>query len=161
MRLEIDLIRKEYKKQKRIEEFVLTRTLSRPKTKKWHVYAFFVLYFILLTTSIVYVFFIGISIPCKLLLLICTVLFINEFYLRFCLIEAIKCYQHYASDEIRRTCKCVPSCSEYALLSLKTFFPLLLALLKIKKRLYVTCNGEEYKVDFPNKKSAKSFNEIQ
>ena len=57
-------------------------------------------------------------------------------------------YQKYASDETRRKCHCMPSCSEYALLALdKYFWPK--ALWKIFKRLTYTCCLPGYKVDYP------------
>ena len=58
----------------------------------------------------------------------------SDFYLRFLGIKAVECYQHYAKEETRRKCLCVPSCSEYAILCLKKY-ELIKALLKIKKRI--------------------------
>jgi len=52
---------------------------------------------------------------------------------------------------------CVPSCSEYAIICLEKIFPLTVALLKIRKRLYKTCKGEDYKLDFPFKKMNAEF----
>lgn len=73
---------------------------------------------------------------------------IFEFYGRFLGIKIVECYQHYATEETRRRCLCVPSCSEYAILCFKKF-GLIKALLKIRKRLYVTCQGPDYKIDWP------------
>ena len=64
------------------------------------------------------------------------------------LIKLIECYQHYASEERRRRCLCMPTCSEYALIALRQY-PLLVALKKIRIRLYRTCQGSWYKIDFP------------
>ncbi len=64
------------------------------------------------------------------------------------LIKLIECYQHYASEERRRRCLCMPTCSEYALIALRQY-PLLIALKKIRTRLYRTCQGSWYKIDFP------------
>ena len=161
MNTEIDQFRKEYKRQKRIEEIVLSRVLSRPKIKKWHVCMFFAIYFAIIAIIIGALLSIKLIPLYKILLSLLLIIFISESYLRFCLIQVVKCYQHYASDEVRRTCKCVPSCSEYAIYSLKAIFPLMLALLKIRKRLYVTCDGKEYRIDFPTKNSARFFDEIQ
>ena len=94
----------------------------------------------------------------KALFLSLLLLTIVEVYLRACLIVVVKCYQHYADKEVRRTCKCVPSCSEYAICSLKTLFPLVWAVFKIRRRLYVTCDGKDYIVDFPTKKMTDAFN---
>ena len=63
-------------------------------------------------------------------------------------IFAIKCYQHYASEETRRRCLCVPSCSEYSIICLKKY-ELIHALLKIRKRLFKTCKGHRYVIDNP------------
>ena len=71
-----------------------------------------------------------------------------EFSLRFLGIKTVECYQHYAREETRRKCLCVPSCSEYAILCFQKY-ELVYALLKIRKRLYVTCQGFEYIVDNP------------
>jgi len=73
---------------------------------------------------------------------------ITEFYGRLLGIKIVECYQHYASEATRRKCKCVPSCSEYAILCLKKY-ELIYALLKILKRLFVTCKGFDYIIDDP------------
>lgn len=62
-------------------------------------------------------------------------------------ILAIKIYQHYASDEVRRQCSLMPSCSEYALQSLHKY-NVIKALYKIFTRLNSKCNGI-YKIDYP------------
>ncbi len=67
--------------------------------------------------------------------------------LRILLIKAIMCYQHYASEKLRRYCKCMPSCSEYAIAVLKKYL-LPVAIYKIIRRLRVTCDGE-MKIDLP------------
>lgn len=61
---------------------------------------------------------------------------------------AVKLYQQYASEETRRKCRCMPSCSEYALLALdKYWWPK--ALWLIYRRLTHTCMQPGYKVDYP------------
>ncbi len=67
--------------------------------------------------------------------------------LRLLLIKLIRCYQHYASDELRAFCMCMPSCSEYSIAVLKKY-PLIIAIFKIVFRLTVTCDGE-MKIDMP------------
>ena len=67
--------------------------------------------------------------------------------LKYLLISIIKCYQHYAPEETRRLCLCVPSCSEYAIVVLKKYF-IVVAIYKIIKRLVKTCDGN-YKIDEP------------
>ena len=159
---DIELIRKEYKRQKKLEQIVTSRVLVRPKTKKWQVTAYFVILPFLLFGAIYFLTLLAVGLPLKIMLCAFSIFFIIETYLRFCLIMVVKCYQARAKDKTRRTCKCIPSCSEHAIICLKRIFPLALALLKIRKRLYVTCNGEEYKVDFPTRKMGEKFeNEIR
>lgn len=60
----------------------------------------------------------------------------------------VQVYQHYASEQRRRMCKCMPSCSEYALLALdKYLWPK--ALWLITRRLMKTCPSPGYKIDYP------------
>lgn len=84
----------------------------------------------------------------KLLVFVLCIVGVAETYGRFLGIKIVECYQHYASEATRRKCKCVPSCSEYAILCLKKY-GLIKALLKIKKRLFVTCQGFDYILDDP------------
>ena len=154
---DIEFCRREYKRQKKLEIIVNSRSLYRPRTKKWQVVAsFIILPFLLFLTIFGLSNIITFSLY-KIITIICFVIFILESYLRFCLIQTVKCYQGYAKEETRKRCKCIPSCSEYTIMCLKTLYPLLYALIKIRKRLKVTCNGEEYKVDFPYKKDNKKF----
>ena len=149
---EIELCRNEYKRQRVLEQIVAKRVLKRPGTKKWHLVFFFSFIPIFILCSVILCFTLRIGFTSKLLITFLVIVLTVELYLRFCLIQAVKCYQSYAKDETRRRCLCIPSCSEYAIISLKRVFPLILALLKIRKRLYVTCDGIDYKVDFPLKK---------
>ena len=60
----------------------------------------------------------------------------------------VRLYQRYASEQTRRKCHCMPSCSEYALLALnKYIWPK--ALWLIYRRLTHTCCLPGYKVDYP------------
>ena len=154
---DLAFFRKEYEKQQKLETIVKTRILYRPNVKKWQVAISFATLPFLLFAAIFFPIVSPLPLALKIIFPILFTLLIVEGYLRFCCILVVKCYQHYAKEETRRRCKCVPSCSEYAVLSLKKVFPLIFALLKIRKRLYVTCNGEEYKVDFPTAKSQKEF----
>lgn len=72
---------------------------------------------------------------------------IDMLLLRLFLIKLVACYQHYAPEELRRLCTCMPSCSEYAIAVLKKY-PLIVAVFKIIFRLTVTCDGE-WKIDLP------------
>lgn len=157
MQKNLEFFRQEYKKQKKLETIVNSRVLSRPKTKKWQVTVYFVILPFLFVLAVLFGISLNLNIVLKIFIIFFFVLVLLETYLRFCLINVVKCYQRYAKEETRRICKCIPSCSEYALICLKKIFPLTLALLKIRKRLYVTCNGEEYKIDFPTKKMGEKF----
>lgn len=157
MREELEFFRKEYAKQKKLEEIVTSRQLFRPNVKKWQVVLahtilpfliFAVIYFPLRTNW---------HVAIKVVAPITLTVAIMEGYFRFCLILLIRYYQKVAKEETRRRCKCIPSCSDYSILTLKKIFPLLLAIIKIRKRLFVTCNGEEYKIDFPTKKMGEEF----
>ena len=157
MQKDLDYYRKEYAKQKKLEYIVKSRILIRPNVKKWQVIMAFSLLPFLFISLIFLPILTNYSLGVKAVLSIILILIIIECYLRFCLIITVKCYQNYAKDDTRKRCKCIPSCSEYAVLTLRKIFPLLIALLKIRKRLFKTCNGEEYKIDFPTKKMEKDF----
>ena len=162
MGYKIEFFRNQYKRQKKLEKIVNSRILQRPKTKKWQVMASFIILPFLLILDIFICLSLNLLIFYRILILISSIILIFELYIRFCLFLTVKSYQHYAKEETRRRCKCIPSCSEYAIISLKRVFPLLLALLKIRKRLYVTCDGEDYKIDFPTKKTGEKFeNDLQ
>ena len=154
---DIEFFRKEYAKQKKLEKFVNTRQLVRPNVKKWQVAISFAILSFLIFAAIFLPTLTPWGVLSKIALSAALVLIIFESQLRLCLILVVKYYQKCAKEETRRRCLCVPSCSKYAIMSLKKIFPLLSALLKIRKRLYVTCKGEEYIIDFPTKKMGKEF----
>lgn len=154
---DLEFFRREYKRQKKLEIFVNSRVLKRPKIKKWQVAVCFVALPFLLFFPIILSILINQKLIYKIIFSVCFIVIICETYLRFCLIMFIKCYQGYAKEETRRRCKCIPSCSEYSIICLKKIFPIIIAFLKIRKRLFVTCDGEDYKVDFPNKKMGADF----
>lgn len=133
--------------QKRLEEHQQRRELIRPKTTKAVVIIHCVLLFFLLVFLIPFAFF-DLNLFLKIVISLIYAIAIIETYGRFLAIKAVECYQHYATEEKRRRCKCVPSCSEYAILCLKKY-ELIFALLKIRKRLFVTCQGFEYIIDPP------------
>lgn len=157
MARDIEFFRREYEKQKKLEVIINSRVLNRPKVKKWQVMASFVILPFLLFFSTLFCIFLKVSIWLKIFFILLFALLILEFYLRFCLILVVKCYQRYAKEETRRRCKCIPSCSEYAILSLTVIYPLPLAIKKIRKRLYVTCDGGDYIIDFPTKRQNKKY----
>ena len=138
-----------YHSQKKLEEYQRNRVLEKPKTRK----ITFAVYLAVLLVMVV-------GFACLLpavsrlkpwlnfVILICYSILVAETCGRLTAIKAVECYQHYATEETRRKCKCVPSCSEYAILCLKKY-ELVYALLKIRKRLFVTCKGFDYIMDEP------------
>ena len=157
MEKDIEFFRQEYKKQKKLEVIVNSRVLKKPKIKKWQVAINFAILSFLFIQILVFSLLIDVKLIYKIVIFASLLILIIEIDLRLCLILLVKYYQAVAKEETRRRCKCIPSCSEYALISLSKIFPLIIALKKIKKRLYVTCDGEDYKIDFPTKKMEKNF----
>ncbi len=153
----INFFRAEYKKQQKLEKIVNSRTLIRPKVKKWQV----TVSFVILPFLLFLIFYFNIRgnfcVLSKVLLITASCILVVEVYLRFCFILVVKYYQATAKEETRRRCKCIPSCSEYAIICFKRVFPLFLALLKVRKRLFKTCKGKEYIIDFPFKKMGEKF----
>lgn len=138
-----------YNEQIRLEKYQQERILPRPKTTKLTVALYVVLLLVIILSCVLILLSVfslvwWMNIFISVLYIVC----ISETYVRLLLIKLVECYQHYASDEKRRSCKCVPSCSEYAILCLKKY-ELLYALLKIRKRLFVTCKGFDYIIDDP------------
>lgn len=138
-----------YEEQKKLEKYQQERALPKPNTTKGTVALYTVLLLVMLIGFHVLIWGLlslelWLNILVSMLFLIC----IAEFYGRILGIKIVECYQHYASEATRRKCKCIPSCSEYAILCLKKY-ELLRALLKIRKRLFVTCKGFEYIIDNP------------
>lgn len=154
---DLEFCRKEYVKQKKLEKIVNSRVLVRPNVKKWQVAIVFAILPFLFAAAIILPIRTEFGVLIIIIFILAAILIIFEMYVRFCFIIVVKYYQHTAKEETRRRCKCIPSCSEYAIISLKKIFPLIRALLKIRTRLRVTCNGEEYKIDFPLKKMGEDF----
>lgn len=157
MQNDANFFRKEYEKQKKLENLVNTRSLVRPNVKKWQITTLLVVLPFLILLGVLFISLLTLSPYLEIILILVVILLLIETYLRFCLVILVKRYQTVAKKETRKRCKCIPSCSEYAVLCLKIIFPLLLALLKIRKRLFKTCNGEEYKIDFPTKKMSEEY----
>lgn len=68
--------------------------------------------------------------------------------LRMAAIGAVKLYQHYAHEDIRRRCLFKPTCSEYAILALKKY-GVIIGLIKTYNRLFRKCRGNIYRIDYP------------
>ena len=67
---------------------------------------------------------------------------------RMAAIGAIRLYQHYAPEVVRRRCLFKPTCSEYAILAIKKY-GLIIGLIKAYIRLFRKCRGNVYRIDFP------------
>lgn len=140
---------KEYNEQRRLEEYQSTRVLVRPKTTITTIIFHISLLFLIVVVGIIgLAFVLSLKIWMKFLIIFFYSILVFETYGRFLAIKMVECYQHHASEEKRRSCKCIPSCSEYAILCLKKY-ELLYALFKIRKRLFVTCKGFDYIIDNP------------
>lgn len=63
-------------------------------------------------------------------------------------IGAIKLYQHYAPEHIRRRCLFKPTCSEYAILAVQKY-GVIKGLYKAYIRLFKKCRGTVYGIDYP------------
>lgn len=137
-----------YNGQKELEQIVLSRKLIKPKTNSIHIVLLFVLLVFICFFFHFVLHFISLKIYLYIIVSISFYIVLFETYMRFYLIQIVKCYQHYAKEETRRRCLCIPSCSEFAILTIKKY-PLLKSLLKIRKRLLKTCKGEMFLKDYP------------
>ncbi len=70
------------------------------------------------------------------------------FFLKKILVTAVELYQHYAPEDVRRRCVCMPTCSEYAILALRKY-GVIKGLYKIYGRLTKKCKGSIYSIDYP------------
>lgn len=64
------------------------------------------------------------------------------------LIGAVRLYQRYAPERIRRKCLFKPTCSEYTILALEKY-GVILGLYKSYIRLFKKCRGRIYRIDEP------------
>lgn len=124
------------------------RKIDRPKTTYLDVIVWCLLFLFIIAICVTLNVIINLPTYYEVPVSIIVYLLVLEFSLKFIGIKVIECYQHYATEETRRNCLCVPSCSEYAILCLKKF-ELIYALLKISKRLFFTCKGFDYIIDDP------------
>ena len=86
-------------------------------------------------------------------LLFCGILMTILFLIRWLLVDCIKLYQHYAPEEVRRRCHMIPSCSDYAIISLRKY-GLIIGLILSFIRLYKRCGGT-YRIEYPSLKHLK------
>ncbi len=138
----------EYKEQKRFEKYQKERILPRPKTNKLHIMLWICLFVAVLFGLIAASVMVPVRLEIRLAVGLTVISIFLELSLRFLGIKAVECYQHYASEERRRRCLCIPSCSEYAILCFKKYC-FIKSIVKIHKRLYKTCTGDLFKKDLP------------
>lgn len=79
---------------------------------------------------------------------LCVLLTIGIFCLKSAAIGAIRLYQHYAPEEVRRRCLFKPTCSEYAILAIQKY-GIIIGLFKAYIRLFKKCRGNIYRIDDP------------
>lgn len=138
-----------YYQQKSLEKYQQKRTLSRPRITKLTVGIYTAILLFVISGFCVALFMIfDFKLWMDVIIILVYSITMLESFGRLLSIKIVECYQHYASEQKRRRCKCVPSCSEYAILCLKKY-ELIYALLKIRKRLFVTCKGFDYIIDEP------------
>ena len=138
--------------QEFVKQYVLERPLCRPSITYKKVALWIV---IIISVSI------GFSILSHKLLLYVLGFFLPSilYYIIFFLIEfllllkpiaitAIRLYQHYAPEKIRRRCLLKPTCSEYAILAIKKYGTLV-GTIKTWRRLKYYCRGDVYYIDEP------------
>ena len=119
---EIDVHSDEFwEEQKRLEAYIQQRHLPRPKTTIISILGWVFIYLLVsffVAVAVNYTFHIE---NCKwLVYLVSCIVFAFLFLKRIC-IKSIECYQHYAKEETRRKCVCIPSCSEYSIAVLKKY----------------------------------------
>ena len=64
------------------------------------------------------------------------------------IIGAIRLYQRYAPEDIRRRCLFKPTCSEYAILAIQKY-GVIRGMAKAYVRLFKKCKGRIYRIDEP------------
>ena len=136
------------KEQEELEKYIRERPLYRPKTTFISVIAWALLYLLvsfLAAAGMIFAFQITNG---KWLIYVASYLLLALLFLKKICITSIECYQHYAKEETRRRCVCIPSCSEYSIAVLKKYHTFK-ALNKIRIRLFKTCGGNGYVRDDP------------
>ena len=127
--------------------YVNERNLVRPDTNI-KTAIIFVLLFMLSTsvfTWLVHCVFMTVDI----FILCAIVIFIELFFcFKYAVIGAIKLYQHYAPEEIRRRCLFMPTCSEYGIMAIRKYGAVI-GLCKTYYRSVHLCRGIVYRINYP------------
>ena len=138
-------------KVENIKDYCLNRPLYRPDVTYIKLLLYCIVYVIIFFTFVIVTIFITNCIFNEKWIIIISILFICLLFLgttiKYIFMKAIECYQHYASEELRRSCVCKPTCSEYALIALKKY-NIIKACSLIYTRLTMGCRGD-YHEDYP------------
>lgn len=138
------------REQKAVQDYVLHRPLQRPKTN-WVVIACSLLAYLIICIILALVIDLATdAIPTVVRQLLKPLAYTSVAMVgaRWFAIKLIECYQHYASEKMRRNCLCMPTCSEYAIAVFRKYC-LFVALHKVRIRLFKTCQMGIYKIDLP------------
>ena len=128
-------------------DYVLRRELIRPKTNIINAVCFLSLLLLVCFAASMIMKLLFEKIPFTLVffLVFFSIMFI---LLKKVIIGIVEIYQHYMPEQLRRSCLCMPTCSEYMILAIQKYG----ALKGIQKGLYRlthTCRGIDYKIDYP------------
>lgn len=138
-------------KVENIKDYCLNRPLYRPDVTYIKLLLYCIAYVIIFFTFIIVTIFITNCIFNEEWIIVISILLICLIFLgttiKYIFMKAIECYQHYASEELRRSCVCKPTCSEYALIALKKY-NIIKACILIYTRLTIGCSGD-YHEDYP------------
>jgi len=133
--------------KKIVSDYVLKRELPRPKTNIYNVAYFLSLLLLVCFVISMIMKFLFEKIPFMLVFIF--VFFLIIFILlKKIIIGMVEIYQHYMPESFRRSCLCMPTCSEYMILAVEKYGALK-GLQKGLYRLMHTCRGKEYKIDYP------------
>jgi len=132
--------------KKIVSDYVLKRELVRPKTNMVNAaYFLSLLVLVCFTVSMIMRFFFK-KIPFMLVFIL--VFFLIVFiFLRKIIIGMVELYQHHMPEAFRRSCLCMPTCSEYMILAVEKYGAIK-GLRKGLYRLIHTCR-KDYKIDYP------------
>lgn len=139
---------RQHEEQKRLFEYQNSRVLVRPKTRIIDVIIWCLVYLFIIAICVLANIKISAELYYEIPISLIIYWLISEFSLKFIGVKIVQCYQHYAKEETRRRCLCIPSCSEYSIICFKKF-EFIRACIKIKRRLTVTCKGKVYRIDPP------------
>jgi putative component of membrane protein insertase Oxa1/YidC/SpoIIIJ protein YidD len=153
--------------QEEAREYVRTHELVRPNTSYLRAFCFAMAFFVVTVVLTASIYHLGLYVANKSALTSVLLPFMQKHPLvtrlvcgftalsimvcvsgRRAAIGAIRLYQHYAPENVRRRCLFKPTCSEYAILALEKY-GLVKGLYMAYERLFVRCRGNIYMIDEP------------